>query len=312
MIPDPAAIPPHPTTPPDPARRPRSTAQRDSAPRRDLTPQPRATRRPRVVATDLDGTLLRSDGSVSERTRAALAAGAAAGWEVVIVTARPHRTVVDLARQLDCMTTAICTNGASVLHVADGTIDVVHAFSVEQAIGIVASLRPLLPPDTGFALETGAEVFREPNFRPGVISGQGSLLTEDLTAARPAAGHFLKVLARSNSAAADQMLHAARPVLAGVAEPSHSGGRGLLEIAPPGATKAGTLAWHCARLGYDAADVVAFGDMPNDLPMLRWAGTAYAVANAHPDVLAAVDRVTASNDEDGVAVAVEGLLELGL
>ncbi|MGH6656030.1 MAG: HAD family hydrolase [Actinocrinis sp.] len=265
--------------------------------------------RPRVIATDLDGTLLRSDGSVSERTRAALAAGSAAGWEVVIVTARPHRTVVDLARRLGCATTAICANGASVLHVADGEVDVVHSFSVEQALGIVASLRPLLPPETGFALETGDEVFREPNFRPGLVSGNGSVPTEDLSGVRPAGGRFVKVLARCESVAADEMLRAARPVLDGVAEPSHSGGRGLLEIGPPGATKAGTLSWHCARLGFDATHVVAFGDMPNDLPMLTWAGTAYAVANAHPDVLATVDRVTASNDEDGVAVAVEALLD---
>jgi hydroxymethylpyrimidine pyrophosphatase-like HAD family hydrolase len=104
------------------------------------------------------------------------------------------------------------------------------------------------------------------------------------------------------------MVAAARAVLGERAEASQSGGRGLVEIAPRGATKAGTLAWLCARLGIGAEDVVAFGDMPNDLPMLTWAGTAYAVANAHADVLAVVDRVTASNDEDGVAVALEVLL----
>ena len=54
--------------------------------------------------------------------------------------------------------------------------------------------------------------------------------------------------------------------------------------------------------------MIAFGDMPNDLPMLEWAGTSYAVANAHPTVLTAADHVTASNDDDGVAVVVEQLL----
>ena len=72
--------------------------------------------------------------------------------------------------------------------------------------------------------------------------------------------------------------------------------------------KATTLARLCAERGIAAEEVVAFGDMPNDLPMLAWAGTAYAVANAHPDVLAAVDRRTASNDDDGVALVVESLL----
>jgi hypothetical protein len=261
-----------------------------------------------LIATDLDGTLLRSDLTVSDRTCATLKACSAAGLEVVIVTARPQRTVVEIARRISCATTAICANGAAVLDITTGTTDLVRAFTVEQALDIVAALRTLLPPETGYALETGDEVFRDPAFRPGLVSGVGSTVIEDLTQARPSRGRFVKVLARCDSATADDMLSAARPVLDGRAEPSHSGGRGLLEIAPPGATKAGTLAWHCAQFGIAKSEVVAFGDMPNDLPMLTWAGTAYAVANAHPDVLAAVQHVTASNDEDGVAVALEELL----
>ena len=50
--------------------------------------------------------------------------------------------------------------------------------------------------------------------------------------------------------------------------------------------------------------------MPNDLALLEWVGTSYAVANAHPSVLAAVDHVTASNDEDGVALALTGIFDL--
>ena len=57
--------------------------------------------------------------------------------------------------------------------------------------------------------------------------------------------------------------------------------------------------------------MLAFGDMPNDLAMLRWAGRAVAVANAHPDVVAAADEVTASNDEAGVARVLERLLADG-
>lgn len=265
---------------------------------------------PKLIATDLDGTLLRSDRSVSERTHAVLKACSAAGIEVALVTARPHRTVVQLARQLGSVTTAICANGAAVLDVASGVADLVHAFEVEQALEIVADLRPVLAPQTGFALETGGQVFCEPGFRPGLISGDSAILTEDLSLARPVGGRYIKVLARDETANADDMVAAARAVLGNRAEASQSGGRGLVEIAPRGATKAGTLAWLCARLDIGARDVVAFGDMPNDLPMLTWAGTAYAVANAHADVLSVVDRVTASNDEDGVAMALESLLGL--
>jgi len=263
---------------------------------------------PRLIATDLDGTLLRSDRSVSDRTCATLRECTDAGVELVLVTARPHRTVVDLARRIGCAATAICANGAAVLDVRAGVTDLVRTFSVRRALEIVAALRPLLPAGTGFALETGDEVFRDPLFRPGIVSGDGSVLIDDVAMARPAGGRYVKVLARSEVVSADVLLDAVRPVLTDIAEPSHSGGRGLLEIAPPGATKADTLAWHCARVGVDAHEVVAFGDMPNDLPMLTWAGTAYAVANAHPDVLAVVDRVTASNDEDGVAAALEEIV----
>jgi len=70
-------------------------------------------------------------------------------------------------------------------------------------------------------------------------------------------------------------------------------------------TKASGLAALAAEHGVEPGEVVAFGDMPNDLPMLAWAGHAVAVANAHPEVLAAADEVTAGNDADGVALVLE-------
>ena len=87
----------------------------------------------------------------------------------------------------------------------------------------------------------------------------------------------------------------------GLAEATHSSGSGLVELTALGVTKAAGLTWLCERLGVPAQDVVAFGDMPNDVPMLAWAGRAVAVANAHPAVKAVADEVTGSNDEDGVA-----------
>jgi hydroxymethylpyrimidine pyrophosphatase-like HAD family hydrolase len=73
-------------------------------------------------------------------------------------------------------------------------------------------------------------------------------------------------------------------------------------------TKASALARLAGRAGITPEQVVAFGDMPNDLPMLAWAGRAVAVANAHPEVLALADEVTASNDDDGVALVLERLV----
>jgi hypothetical protein len=88
----------------------------------------------------------------------------------------------------------------------------------------------------------------------------------------------------------------------------HSGGPKIIEIAAAGVSKATGLARLCDELKVDGSEVIAFGDMPNDLPMLRFAGRAIAVANAHPEVLAAAHEVTASNDEDGVARRIEALL----
>jgi hydroxymethylpyrimidine pyrophosphatase-like HAD family hydrolase len=75
-------------------------------------------------------------------------------------------------------------------------------------------------------------------------------------------------------------------------------------------SKASALALLAERHGVDAADVVAFGDMPNDLPMLAWAGRAYGVRTGHPDVLAAVERVVDGPEDDGVARELERLFAL--
>jgi hydroxymethylpyrimidine pyrophosphatase-like HAD family hydrolase len=86
-------------------------------------------------------------------------------------------------------------------------------------------------------------------------------------------------------------------------------GLGFVEICPPGVDKASGLAVVAAALGVDPADVLVFGDMPNDLPMFAWAGWGrVAVGNAHPSVRALADEVTGSNDEDGVAVWLDRLL----
>ena len=74
--------------------------------------------------------------------------------------------------------------------------------------------------------------------------------------------------------------------------------------------KASTLEMLCAERGVAAEEVVAFGDMPNDLPMLAWAGASYAMAGAHPSVRELADDTAPGNDEDGVAVVLERLFGL--
>jgi hydroxymethylpyrimidine pyrophosphatase-like HAD family hydrolase len=186
-------------------------------------------------------------------------------------------------------------------------VALIREFAVADAVAVVEQLRVVMP-EAGFALETGFEVYVEAAFRIGSVADRRRILTDELTGIAPRMRSIVKVLARSPLRSADEMVAIARGALSVDAEISHSGGRGLLEIAPVGASKASALAWLCSRRGISAGAVAAFGDMPNDLPMLRWAGVGYAVANAHADVLAAADRVVGHHAEDGVAVALEAML----
>jgi hypothetical protein len=260
----------------------------------------------RLVATDLDGTIVRTDGTVSDRTVTALAAAEAAGLQVVFVTGRPTRWMAEIARRTGHTGLAICANGAVVydLH----TEQVVEHFpiAVELARDVVRALRDALP-GAGFALETEAGFCHEPAYLPRYdVNVEPRVDAIEVLLDGP----VIKLLVRHESRASDELLSAAREVVGDLAEVTHSTptGGALLEISASGVSKATTLARLCERQQIGADQVVAFGDMPNDLPMLAWAGTAYAVANAHADVLSAVDRRTASNDQDGVALVVEDLL----
>jgi hydroxymethylpyrimidine pyrophosphatase-like HAD family hydrolase len=119
---------------------------------------------------------------------------------------------------------------------------------------------------------------------------------------------LLKLLAKDDGADVDEYLLRAEEVLADRGTVTHSSSFGLLEIAAPGVTKASGLAELAASHGIGADEVVAIGDMPNDVPMLVWAGTSYAVANAHASAKEAADAVVGSNEEDAVALVIERLL----
>jgi Cof subfamily protein (haloacid dehalogenase superfamily) len=270
--------------------------------------------RPRLIATDLDGTLLDHERGISPRTVAAVRSAVAAGIGFVLVTARPPRTVAPLAAQLGGSIAALCGNGtilaefgASGAPEPEGSVTLIRSFAAADAIAIVQQLRPVIP-EAGFAIETGREVYFETGFRVGSVDDRRRILTDNLTGIAPQMPSIIKVLSRSPERSADEMVEIARATLSVEAEASHSGGRGLLEIAPRGASKASALAWLCERRGIAAGEVAAFGDMPNDLPMLRWAGLGHAVSNAHPEVLAAADHVVGHHAEDGVALAIEALL----
>lgn len=263
--------------------------------------------RPRLIATDLDGTLLRRGGIVSERTLRALHGAVDAGAEIVLVTARPPRFVDMLAAATGMVGTAVCSNGALVYDIASRTVVETRSLPLPAARQVATALSDATP-GLGFAVETGHQVLYEPGFGlrfPGGADTEvavASLLDLWLTDVP-----ITKLLAWSAQHDADFLLALAEASAGGVAQFTHSGGRGLLEISAPGVSKAGTLSALCAARGIDSSEVVAFGDMPNDLTILQWAGSGYAMANAHPTVLSSVPRHTASNEDDGVALILEQL-----
>ncbi|HEU4676947.1 MAG TPA: Cof-type HAD-IIB family hydrolase [Motilibacteraceae bacterium] len=273
---------------------------------------------PGLVATDLDGTVVRSDGTLSDRTVAALRAAQDAGCTVVFVTGRPPRWMRPIAERTGHAGLAVCANGALVYDLSREEVVESFPLSTEVALEIALRLRGALP-GAAFAVESPAGFAREPGYLVRFDVGDHGVgeLEELLDAAADGA---VKMLVRVGDGAdgrgasdVDTLLAAAREVLGDLAEVTHSTPTGppLLEVSAPGVSKATTLARLAAERGLTAADVLAFGDMPNDLPMLAWAGLSVAVANAHPEVLAAADHVTRSNDDDGVAYVLEHLLSHG-
>jgi Cof subfamily protein (haloacid dehalogenase superfamily) len=256
----------------------------------------------RLAATDLDGTLLRSDGTLSDRTRAAARRAAAAGIEVVLVTARGPRTVWELAAELGTGTAAICSNGAIVLDLTARRIRRLRTLESEVALELVRGLRERLP---GILFAVEREAFaHEPGFAAWNVTPPADTrvaLAEELLAEPPT-----KLILRHADHELDAVAAVARE-LAGQRASVSVSGEWVVEVSPAGVNKAAALAELCEELDILAEDVVAFGDHLNDLPMLAWAGRGIAVANAHPDVVEAADELTASNDDDGVAVVLERL-----
>ena len=260
---------------------------------------------PPVVASDLDGTIVRSDGTISARTNEALALVEAAGATVVLVTGRPPRWMGPIAERTGHRGLAICANGALVYDLHRECVVESHPLDVETAREVVAILRKAVP-GVAFAVEALDGWFgHEPDYHPRWPTNQATVDRVDALLTVPLA----KLLARTEQAGTASLLDRAAAAVPGdLATLTSSSHEQLLEVSAPGISKATTLAELVGRHGHAGPDVVAFGDMPNDIPMLVWAGHAVAVANAHPAVLAVADEVTASHDEDGVAVVVERLL----
>ncbi|WP_020579847.1 Cof-type HAD-IIB family hydrolase [Actinopolymorpha alba] len=265
---------------------------------------PAAAPRPKLVVSDLDGTLLRSDGTVSDRTRSALEQVEEAGGTVVFATGRPPRWMRPVADATGHRGVAVCSNGALVYDLREERVVERYLLAPEIGLAVVDAIRGSIP-GVAFGVEFGHSFGHESTYRV-IDDVAGEVYVGELAdlLAQPA----VKLLVKHEGHNPDVLLAKAREVAGHLAEFTHSSPRtALLEVSAQGVSKATTLAALCAERGIAPSEVVAFGDMPNDLAMLAWAGTAYAVSSGHPEVLAAVDRRCPSNDEDGVAHILEGL-----
>ena len=266
-----------------------------------------------MVATDLDGTLLRSDKTVSPRTAAAMQRAQDAGIEVVWATARAQHSVYLFAEQASFRGIAVCANGAVVLDLAEGVrIKQTCPISLEVALAAISQVREMIPGSvfalvgpTGFIAERGyaeMSVFGDHHRHPHKMPVVDRLESLDDAIVKICARHpempVAELFALVTSLAPDQieMTYSLAP---------------YVEMAAAGITKASALEVLATERGIDASEVAAIGDAMNDFAMLTWAGTAVAPANAIPDITEIADIFVPSNNDDGVAVYLESLLDLG-
>ncbi|ADV66894.1 HAD family hydrolase [Deinococcus maricopensis] len=266
---------------------------------------------PRLIATDLDGTLLRPDGTVSARTRAALDALRAHGVLVVPVTARQPRGLRLLQADAGFDGYALCGNGAHGLHLRTGEVLFEAHLSADTARALVAALHARVPDALCVSIRDAGETFvAQRGYEQLAVFSDHKRHPHDMTltdALGVTDAPSLKLILRHATLDPRALMAEVRALGVRGFEMTHSGAP-FLEVMAPGVTKAWGVAQLCTHLGFGAADVLAFGDAANDVELLTWAGTGVAMGNAHPEARAAADAVTGTNAEDGVAVYLERLL----
>lgn len=283
-------------------------------------PNSEAPRRPRLIVSDLDGTFLSPDGTVSEVNAAAVKAAQAAGIPVLFATGRPVRWLEVIADLPGAHPIVIASNGAVLYDQGSGTTLQRRALDPNAVLRAIAAIRRAVP-DAALALESGTNFGYEAHYV--VLAAAERSMSEladrgvavaDVDALAAVGGH-VKLLVQHPTLPSEELLERVRPVLGADLLATHSGftrpdlgEAGLLEISAGGVSKATMLALCCAQLGVAASDVAAFGDMPNDVDMLSWVGMPHIVANAHPSLRGRY-RLVPSNAESGVGRTILGWLE---
>jgi Cof subfamily protein (haloacid dehalogenase superfamily) len=264
---------------------------------------------PALIATDVDGTLLDEGENVTARTRAVVRAAVDAGAHFVLATGRPPRWVPPVVEQLGFAPMAVCANGAVIYDAATDRIVSARTLSAE-VLTALAEIATTVIPGAGLAVERvgrSAHDAATPQFvsSPGYEHAWLNPDNTEVSMADLLSAPAVKLLIRKAGAQSADMAAALAPHVGRQGDLTYSTNNGLIEVTPPGVSKASGIQEVAAPLGIAAEDVVTFGDMPNDIPMLQWAGHGVAMGNAHPDAVAVADEVTTTNADDGVARVLE-------
>jgi Cof subfamily protein (haloacid dehalogenase superfamily) len=264
---------------------------------------------PALIVSDLDGTFLSPDGSVSELNAEAVAAAQRAGIPVIFATGRPVRWLEVISDLPGTHPTVIASNGAVLYDL--GERRVLRSHTIDRSLGrdAVRLLRRELP-ELRFAFEAGHQFGYEPGY---LITYD---LPEDLVVRIGEADELaadddhVKILARHPEWSSDELAAAATELIGDVLTVTHSSqpGSRLIELSRLGVSKASMLAEVCVDLDIALADVAAFGDMPNDLDLLSVVGRPHAMKNAHPLLLDLGIAVVPSNADSGVGRTISGWL----
>ncbi len=265
--------------------------------------------KPKMVATDVDGTLIDHDERVTARTKAAVDALIGDGVPFVLATGRPPRWIDPVVDGLGYAPLCVCGNGAVIYDSATDRVLASMTLDVDT-LSWVADLAEEALPGCGLAAErVGASAHDAvtPQFVSSPLYEHAWLNPDDTTVARNEVvdAPAIKMLIRLPGARSSDMRTVLAPLIGERADITYSTEHGLIELSAPGVTKASGLSIVAQRLGVEAANIVAFGDMPNDVPMLTMAGHGVAMANAHAEAKEAADEVAESNSDDGVARVLE-------
>lgn len=260
----------------------------------------------RLIATDLDGTLLRDDATVSSRTREALEAASARGVAHIVVTGRAVPWTKHVLADLGHTGLAVCGQGAQVYDA--GAKRVLTSVTLDRRLAqlAVAKIEAETGPLVLAASQDGidGDVLVGPGYRE---QGKGLPAVRCTGPDELWAAPLNKLYLQHPDLGDDELAKVAR-VVAGDLVSITMAGEDLVEMLPLGLSKAKGMSIAARRLDVSARETIAFGDMPNDVPMFGWAAHGVAMADAHPELRTVADEITESNNADGIAVVLERLL----